>query len=120
MGGSVMNDEVEEKIINEELLRDFSHGIRDNSEVGSDTTAVVDGAAGGCFEGGNEGVWDSTDTAVGVAVGIIKGLYATTAGNVVFGGGYFELSAVGEFTGGLDESFAEGAFAEDDGPVVIL
>ena len=85
--------------------------------VGLDASAIAHRATVCGAELLLKGVGEGLDAAVVV---VLVGLYAASAGDIVARSGDLELSAVGEVAYGLDESFAVGACADDDGSIHVL
>ena len=112
--------EVEDDVFVDEVEHDVGEFLGFYLYVGAYASAVSDFSSGGGVEYVGEAVGDADCCAVGIAAGVVEGLDAAAAGDVVFGGGYFHAAVVGQGSYCLYEAFAEGAVSDDDGAVEVL
>ena len=91
-----------------------------DDDVGRDAASVAYDAAAGGLEFVRQRVGDVSHGAVFIAVRIVNRLHAAAAGGVVLGRSEFQLPAVRQGTNALHKALAEGASADDDGPVEVL
>ena len=116
----VVGGVVEHKELLGQRYAQVGHVFRLDLDVGLDAEAVVHRAASLGLEGRLQRVGHLHGPALLVAVAVVDGLYATSAGYVVFAHGDLHLAVVGHGQYVLHEALAVAALAHDDGTVEVL